>query len=179
MPDLERLASRVRVLQIIAFALLFGLSAFTGIVLFLRLGGQMNLPARETPIITFLAAGMLALNLPLSLLLPKFIAQGALKRIAAGTWTPMQGRGPTPTFRDDAERLFAVRQSALIIGLALLEGAGFLGCMAYLVEGVPYVLCVPAVALVAMLLRFPTKWGTLGWIEAKLAEIDALRSRGA
>ncbi len=179
MPDLERLASRVRVLQIIAFGLLFGLSAFTGVVLFLRLGGQMNRPMPDLPIITFLAIGMLAVNVPLSLLIPNWMTQAALEGIAAGTWTPSRGRGPAPVFRDDAERLFAVRQTTLIVTLALLEGPGFLGCIAYLVEGSPFALCVPAVAVVAMLLRFPTKWGTLGWVESKLAEIDALRSRGA
>jgi hypothetical protein len=179
MPDLERLAPRIRVLQIIAFALLFGLLVFTGIVLFLRLSGQPIRPVAETPLVTFLAIGMLVMNLPLSVLVPQLNLQAALKGIAAGTWTPSPGRGPAPEYRDDAERLLGVRQTSLIVTLALLEGPGFLGCIAYLVEGSPFALCVPAAVVVAMLLHFPTKWRTLNWIERKLAELDSLRGRGA
>lgn len=179
MPILEHLAPRVRVLQIIAFTMLLGLLSFTGVVLFLHLGGYLSIPMPDVPVVTFVAIGMLLLQMPLSMLIPNQFIRRATKEIAAGTWSPNQGRGPVQTFHDDAERLLAVRQMAIIIKLTLLVGLGVFGCIAYLIERSPFALCVSAVVLLAMLLNFPTEWRTLSWVERQLTEIDTLRSRGA
>jgi hypothetical protein len=166
----------LRTMQIIAGALVAGVCVFLGIVLYLvfvQNNGQGQAPpGGGLPLISIVAVAMMVVNVPLSVLIPRISTLAALRQIAAGTWTPPEGSArPSDT---TMRRLLAVRQTTLIIGLALLEGAAFLGCIAYLLEAQPYVLAVTGVAILLMLLQFPTESRVLAWLDRQADQLREL-----
>lgn len=71
--------------------------------------------------------------------------------------------------------LFGIYQTQMIIGLALLEGAAFFNCVAYMQEGNVWSLGVVGGLVVIMLLSFPTRARVAFWIENKLQYEDSER----
>jgi hypothetical protein len=154
----------LRAMQIVAAALVVGVIAFLAIVLYLVLAqkqGGAN-PPPNLPLISLIAAGSLVVATVVSFALPAAIVRSTLRRIAAGTWKPEPGMAAQAT---DSDKLLALYQTTLIVGLALLEGACFFSCIAYLVEGQPFVLAVVAVGVGLMLVRFPTEGRVRRWLE--------------
>ena len=88
---LERVpAGRLRVLQIVAGALIAGVLILVGVVLVLVQQGQ----ARPQPgglVITYMALALVALQVYLWAFVPGRVADRSGAAIAAGTWTPGQG----------------------------------------------------------------------------------------
>jgi hypothetical protein len=175
-PDRDLSPQRLRTMQIIAAALLMGLSTFLALVLFLVHGqdSRGSAPPPEPPLISILAAGMLAACAALSFILPAVLVRVVVRSIASGTWRPppQQSEAAFPTA---GSKLVLLRQTTLILGLALLEGAGFFGCMAHLIEGVPWVLAVPGVAIALMLWKFPTQGRVRAWLEQQAEALADLR----
>jgi hypothetical protein len=175
-PDRDLSPPRLRTMQIIAAALLMGLSSFFGIVLFLVHGqnSRGGAPPPDLPIVSIMAAAMLTACAALAFILPAVIGRAALKRIASGTWQPppRQSQADFPTA---GAKLVVVRQTTLIIGLALLEGPGFFGCMAYLIEGMPYALAIPGVTAALMLWKFPTRSRVSSWLGQQAEALADLR----
>jgi hypothetical protein len=66
----------------------------------------------------------------------------------------------------------------MMIGLALLEGAAFLGCIAYLLEARPLALGVVVVAITPMLVNFPTEARVRAWLERQADQLAELRQQG-
>jgi hypothetical protein len=177
-PDDALLRPRLLVLRIIAGALLAGVTMFLAIVLYLVLvqnQGQPLNPPPPVPILSLMAVGMLVITAPLSFVVPGFLTRSAVRRIAAGTWRPAPGAPPPAS---DAQGLISVFQSVLIVGLALLEGTAFFGCIAYLWEGNALALGVVAVALLLMLWRFPTESGVRAWLAAQAEQVAQVRRTG-
>ena len=155
---------RLRAMQIIAGALPAGVIMFLGIVLFLVFG-QANAPPQmqNLPIVSILAAGFLVIAGSMSFIVPQIITQTALQQLAA------------QSAADDVGRLLALRQTTLMIGLALLEGAAFFGLVAFLTERQPLALIVPGIALFGMLMRFPTENSVRNWMELNGRRVLELR----
>lgn len=101
---------RLVTMQIIAAALPMGVLAFFGIVTFIVYGGGNPRPAAGDglPILTITAGVLLLVTGSLSFVMPGVVTQAALKQIAAG------GE------QNDVTRLFGVKQTSMIIGMALL-----------------------------------------------------------
>jgi hypothetical protein len=97
-----------------------------------------------------------------------------VRQIVARTWTPPEGADPAQFAGDDAQ-LMAVRQTTMIVANALLEGAGMMACMAYLLEGQPFTLTIVAVLVVFMLFQFPTRERVRAWLERHLALVAESR----
>ncbi len=157
----------LRVMQIIATAILLGDLFFLGIVLFLVLvqnNGQGMTPPAGFPAVSFVAGVLLAVNAPLAFILPGIMTRSALRRILAGTWPVPQGMPPGP-YASGGAMLVAVRLTTLIMGLAMLEGAAITGSLAYLVEAHPLGLGVVCVATILMLGKFPTEQRVRAWLE--------------
>jgi hypothetical protein len=180
-PDRDLTPGRLRVMQILAAALILGVVIFLGIVLFLvqvQNGGRGLAPPQDVPIISLVLVVFFVVQAPLSFLLPAFIVRSQLRQIAVGSWA-LQGRVPNPAlFATDGGKLLAGFQSSLIIGLALLEGAAFFGCVAYLLEAQSFALAIVVVAILLMLVRFPTAGGVRSWLERQGAALSALRAQG-
>lgn len=167
-------------MQIIAAALLLGVVMFLAIVLiivFSRPNGAGIAPAGDVPIVSVLAVSFLAIQAPLAFIIPGFQTRTALRRIASGTWQLPPGANAA-SFATDASKLLAVRQTSMIIGLALLEGTAFLGCIAYLVEKQPFALVVVLVAVTLMLVNFPTEGRVRAWLERQADQLAELHRQG-
>lgn len=166
----------VRVMQIITFALVMGVLITLSVFVYLvqvQNQGRGQLQAVQFPLVSLIAGVLLVVNTGLSLFLPNVLIQSGLRRIAAGTWQPTPG-SPAPA--TDAGKLLQVRQTAHIVGLALLEAANFLGCIAYFLEAQPWVLGVITVGVLLMVARFPTEGRLRLWLEDQKDALARLRS---
>jgi hypothetical protein len=162
-------------MQIIAGSLLTGLLFAVGLMVFLVYGqnnGQGRAPPADLPLISLLAIGMAVITFPLGLIFPGITSRSALRLIAAGTWAPPQNVDPA-SFSSDAAKLMTVRLTSMIIGLALLEGTAFFGAIAFLLEAQPFVLAVPGVAIVLMVVQFPTEERLRAWVSEQLEHLEA------
>src|SRR5438270_12638706 len=117
-PDDVRLYPRLRVMQIIAGALLLGVVLFLAIVLVIVSGrpqGPAAAPAGGLPLVSVVAVVLLAVEAPLAFLVPGLQTRNALRQIASGTWRLPPGASAAELSTDTA-KLLAVRQTTMLIG---------------------------------------------------------------
>jgi hypothetical protein len=157
----ESLLPRLRTAQILATALILGLVAFVVIILFLRTANPK--PPPPLPIITYVAVFFVAICLMASVFVPNLILANFRKQIARGKQPSTSAAWPPPP--EDAALWLNLYQTALIIGLALLEGSAYFQLIAYQLESQPISLGVAGGLLLCMMLRFPTRAGVWRWIE--------------
>ena len=172
-----------RTTQIIMGSLIAGATSFLLIVVFLvhfvgfgapagaagapgqAAGANPAATAQSIPILTYLAAGMGAILLPLSFILPGYIASQNLRSGATGpsdgSSSPKNPAAPS----GQAVTPAGAFQTSAIIGGALIEGPAFLAGIAYLIEQNPIALGVMLVLLAAMFVCFPTRGRVERWIE--------------
>jgi hypothetical protein len=163
-------------MQIVAGALLIGVGTFVAVVLYLVLvqnGGRGNLPPNNLPVVTFIAAAMIATLGPMSFFVPGIITQSVLPKIATGRWTPAGGN--PAAFATDGDKLMLLYQTTMIVGYAMVEGSAFTGCIAYLLDGNWLALGVVAVAVALMLARFPTEGRVGSWVERQTEALARMR----
>ncbi len=171
------LPARLRASQIITAAMILGVVIFLGVALFIvqvQRGGQPLQGGGNLPVVSLIAAWFLVQDALLAGLIPGMMKRNALRRIAAGTWQVPPG-GQASDYADDVGKLMAVRQTTLIITLALFEGAAMLGIMAYMLEGELLTLGVPLVALGVMLANFPTQDRLRLWLQEQEDRVADLR----
>jgi len=178
-----------RTTQTIVGALIAGITMFLLIVAFLVHGagfgaaaaprgqaGAANPPgtadpargqqaAESIPLLTYIAAGMGAILLPMSFILPGVIATQTLRSGAA----PRAGDGSSPPKTSAPASVVpaspaAAFQTSTIIGAAMDEGAAFFAGIVYLIEQNPIALVVALVLLAALVVRFPTRNRVERWI---------------
>ncbi len=174
--DEQVLIKSLRMMQIIAAALVIGLvnTCLIAILFISPKPVPPNPQADAVPVLTAIAVAAFVALVPLSFLLPRLIAKKYVGRIVTGNWQPAQNADPvwsTTIFG----QLLSTRQAASIVGLALLEGVGFLACVACMIEHRMIVMAVAAAIVVLMLLRFPTANKLRSWIAQQADEIDLLR----
>jgi hypothetical protein len=166
-------------MQIVAGAILLGIATFFAIILFIVPGqrnGQGVAAPLGPPLMSILLVALLSVNVPLAFLIPGMQIRAALKRIATGTWRPPTPANPS-AYSTDAAKLLAVRQTAMIINLAFLEGTAFFGCIAYLLEGQTFVLAVVVLVMALMVLIFPTQSRIRVWLEQQTDRLAELRQQ--
>jgi len=117
--------------------------------------------AQPIPILTYLSAVVGLMLLPLSFILPGFVATQSLR--SAVVRKPDGTLGPNPAFAGKLSPATSFQNSA-ILGGALNEGPAFLAAIAYLIEQNPIALVVVGVLLAALLLRFPTRDRVERWV---------------
>jgi hypothetical protein len=172
----EHVRSLALPMQIIVFALTAGLVIFIAIVATLRVGGQPpGQPPRE-PFISYLAIAAAVIALFAWAVVPRMLAGKMRQSIVDGQ--PLQYHG-LPNATDDMRQinpLIAMYQTSLIVGCAILEGAGFFNAVAYMLEHQQMNLLAAAVLALMILTQFPTASRLLSWIEDESATIERLRS---
>jgi len=126
-----------------------------------------NLPARarSIPFMTYVTAGMGAIVLAMSFILPDVVGAHVLR---SGGASPRDGsssptKSPTAS-SDQAVNPAAAFQLSCIVGGALNNGGVFLTAVPYLIEQNPIALVVALVFLAALVLRFPTRGRAERWI---------------
>jgi len=170
-PESSFPVERLRAMQIIAAALIVGVLMFGGLAMYMVFAErQGQLPEGQLPVISLLALAMLVVNTPLAFFLPGVVARNGLRQMAA---TPRAAADA----QDDTIRLLTLRQTVMIIGLALLEGAAFLGLVAFLVEGQTFALAVAGVVVILMLIQFPTEARVRSWIDFQAQRLRELREQ--
>jgi hypothetical protein len=172
----DQLTRRVRTTQLVCATLLCSVLVVCGIcVVIVENNGPLALAA--APAISTVALVLLAFTFPLGLIVPNVMLRAAVQRIAAGTWTGPKGVDPRAYASDDA-RLLASRQRALVVSMALMEGSGTMGAMAYMLEGEWLALAAVGVSVVLMLWQFPTRASIRDWLERHLGLVTELRQLG-
>lgn len=173
-------ALRIRTMQILAGAILFGLVIFSAIavVIVAQNGGPMGegRDPEALPIVTIVAAAMFATCFIAGLVIVGPLLRSAVQRIAAT-------RADADTTDDssvggDAAQLLAARQTALIVSCALFEAPGFAAAIAYLIEAQPFALLIMLGVVVGLVLQFPTHERVRSWLEHHLALVAELRQLG-
>src|SRR5438552_3527329 len=110
-PDETLPPQRLRVIQIIAMALILGVSSFLAIVLYLvsqNRGQGMAGPA-AVPLMSLLAGLLLIIAAALASILAAAQTRSMLRQIASGSWRPPPRTTPN-AYDSDAAKLLAVRQ---------------------------------------------------------------------
>jgi hypothetical protein len=169
------------VMQILAGALLSGVAIFLAIVLIIvhgRNNGAGLAPPGDLPIISIVAVLFFVLQGPLAFIVPGIMTGNGLRKIASGKWQSPTESNPSG-FATDSSKLLALRQSTLIVRLALLESAAFFGCVAFLLEGQLFVLSAVFVALFLMLASFPTYYRIRYWLQLQTDQLTQLRQQAA
>ena len=181
--DAQRLGSQLRIMRIIMGAMMMGIVSFLGIAVFLV---QQRAPnPNQQVLLSYMAAAYFAIIFVLWWVFPDMVVKNHVQKIAAGTWTPGKDPGTGKEFAataypTDASKLLAVNQTHTLIAAALLEGAAFFGCLAYLIEGQVFTLAVPGVVFALMVLTFPTRDRVSQWVEVQQTRVTDRRSeRGA
>jgi hypothetical protein len=168
---------KVRAMQIIAFGLICGLGSFLLIVIWL-VNGPAHTHAHavgQLPILSFVAMAVFATNFVLFSILPGLITRQGVQNVIAGKWQQQSRNFPRPP-TTIAEYLQALQQTTMIVGLALLEGAGFMAGIAYMLEGRLFALSIAIVILLIMLIRFPTLQRARDWMARCAEQIEQFRS---
>jgi hypothetical protein len=164
---------RVRTAQIIAGALIMGLVSFGAIAVAIQIM-QKPLPGQaqftRMPIISYVAFYLFVIQVPLSFFIPQIVTRTTVAKLVK-TGDKVQA-SPSSNLSD---LLWAIFQSSLIIGLAMLDGAGFFAGIAYLLEGLPGVLVILAAVVLMMLLRFPTSNRVQAWMVQQADLMEQLR----
>jgi len=158
---------RLLTMQIIAAALMIGVISFLGVVLFLvyaQQGGQGQM-AGDLPIVSLVAIAMFVINTPLALFLPNQIAKSALKQMSTSGGKEA-----------DIADLLNVRQTTMIIGLALLEGTAFCACIGFLLDADTGSLVVVGLCLLLMLALFPTRNRVRNWLDKQMMALQDIRN---
>jgi len=155
----------VRIMQIIAAALMMGVLALLFVVLLVTrgdIGGMQN-----ADLITMIAGGSGFLMIVNHLVIPGIITRAQLKQAAASGILQKEEQAKI-------EHFCAIYQTQMIIGLALLEGAAFFNLIALMVEKSVASLGVVILLLSLMLLKFPTRDKVSFWVQDKLREMQLM-----
>ena len=178
--DDDLIRQRTRTMQIISGALLFGLLVFLGVVFFLVEGGEQPAAkekASSPPILSIVSIAWLVVSGTLAFLVPGIITRTFLRQLAAGrTGDSFLAKG-NPHFQNasETEKLLMIRQTTLIVSQAMLEGAGFLAAIAYLVERNQIGLFVGCAAAVLMIVKFPTAGRVRDWVHFQQTALQEMR----
>jgi hypothetical protein len=176
MNDPERnFTVRLRVMQIIAGALLFGLLTMTiiAIVLVAQNGGPLGDHKPDMPpLVTIVIAVMFV-----ACLIARFVIVGPIVRSTVQRLAATQHSGDAAG--SDETALLVTRHVTLIMSCALLEGAGLAAAIAYMIEGQEFALVLVLGAVIGLVALFPTRAGVRSWLDRHLSLVAELRQLGA
>jgi hypothetical protein len=173
----DQFSRRVWTMQIIAATLIGGVVILAAVALYLvdTNGPMAPAPAPDTwPVLSVVALVMLVTCVPLSIFIPNMVLRGMVQRIAAARPTATGEGEPDPPARDEVT-LLGVRQMTMIISFALLEGAGTMAGIAYMLEAQSFALTTVVVTVLFMLFQFPTQGRIREWLERHVVLVHELR----
>jgi hypothetical protein len=115
---------------------------------------------------------------------PKFIERRLQRQVAAGRWPVVQTTDPRLLPPQDAHNVSAeeatfrwgsMYTTPLIVRCALLEGAAFLLCIAYLIDGSVISLVAAGALLAILVYQWPGRDRIDRWVERRRDAVEALR----
>jgi len=78
----------------------------------------------------------------------------------------------------DIADLLNVRQTTMLISLALLEGTAFCACIGFLLDADTGSLVVVGLCLLLMLALFPTRNRVRNWLDKQMMALQDIRNTG-
>jgi len=172
----DPLDRQAMVSQIIAFALVAGVTTFLGITLVIRSTGGKGLLAPDpwniappSAIISLLSVVLAVIVTALSFVVPNTIAANMRRQFAKGKFPTI---GPdSPPIKDAMSAFRMIHQLRMIVGLAMLEGAAFLCVIAFMLEGRLPPLIAAGTLILLMVSRFPTRERIDRFVEDQQAKL--------
>lgn len=165
--DLQSLGPKfdqqLRVMQIIAVALMMGVLMFFGVVL---VSTQGDIFGQGNPgIMTMIAAGFAGLMIINHLVIPALITKTQLNKL--------KSEAPGPKDSDSTnDSLLAIYRIQLIVTLALLEGAAFFNLISVMIEH-HVISLIAAIALLGLMaVRFPSRTKVSWWVQDRLRDLQ-------
>lgn len=171
-----RLDQRLLVMRLILGALAVGITGFLIVVVFIRASGGAKPPA-NFPLITYIGLGWALLLLPVQALFPRLIVDRAARGRALAQGTPLGPNAASPPLSERGA-WYAVYQTRLIIGAAILEGGAFFLLIAYFLEGALPGLAGALVLLAVLITKFPSRTRVDSWIDQQQELIQQQRMSG-
>ena len=159
----------VRVMQIICGALIMGVVGFTAIAIFIKVGQQNAVPAADNIVIAYLGAGFAALCIAVRFIVPS-------QTVNTGVQQLLKTRRADDLTRRDFYQLYQIQ---MIVGCAVLEGAGFFNGISYLIAGQSWSLAIIAGLVGLMGSSFPTVNKVNNWADDRLRQIQLDPPRSA
>lgn len=158
----------LRIMQIIAGALIAGVLSFAGIATFIvfgqapvaQPGGQPPVAVGGSEIVMYMAMAFAAVAVVMSFVVPNLISAAGVKGIAK-----MAQDGTSTGSKELFGRLLGVAQTRMIIAMALVEGAAFFNLIAFIITKSLIPPAVVGALLLVMAIHFPTKFKLARWLE--------------
>ena len=151
----------VRPLQIIVSGMAAGCATFLVIAIVLVWQDVISELGQDTPLLTYIFIPMAVAAVAVRLLAGSAIAARARRGIIRGTWQmPKTGPllavfGQSVEQMGNAGKLLGVFYTRTIVGAAILEGAAFLGAIAYLLERSPLSLAAAILLILGIAVHMP------------------------
>ncbi len=159
----------LRIMQIIACALIAGVLSFAGVASFIVFGqAPAAQPGVQPPaaaqngseIIMYLAMAFAAGAVVMSFVMSKLVSAAGVKGVAK-----MARDGTSTGSKELFGRLLGVAQTKMIIAMALVEGAAFFNLIAFIITKSLIAPAVVGALLCVMAIHFPTKFKLARWLE--------------
>lgn len=154
----------LRIMQIIAGALIVGVLSFAGVASFVVFRMPQAAPpaARQnaTDVLMYLGLAGAVLMVVASFSIPNLLANAMVKGIAK-----MAQSSTASGSKELFGRLLMAAQTRMIVALALIEGAAFFNLVAFIVTRSLIPPAVVAGLLAVMAIHFPTKIKLARWLE--------------
>ena len=163
--DFAGAAASVRGMQIIAAAMMVGVTTFLFVVLSVTQGNGLGL--NITHVLTQIGVGLGAFMILIHFIVPGIVSSLQLRKATASGLLQQDDESQN-------QQVTGVYRIQLIIALAMLEGAAFLNLVALMAEKNGINLGMVVLLLGLMLVRFPTQHKVSAWVTYKLREIKEL-----
>lgn len=156
----------VMTLQIIVFSMASGLVFFAVVATVVSsTGDEQPDPDAAHPFLSYGAYLLLAAAIGGALVVPRLIVSGQVRQLAKHEKSKDELQGA----------LLSLYLTKTIIGVGILEGAGFFALICYMLEETFIPVPAAALAMLGILLHFPTASGIETWIERRVRAIDEQR----
>jgi len=175
-PERDHVRSVARTVQIIVGAMGVGVATFFGIAILLVQQNAQFARAGSRGL-TYASIAVALLAAVAYVVVPRLIAERMRQAIIDGRsddWGIVKNM-PSADKLGDLVPIMVVYQTRMIVGIALLEGAAFLACIAYLFEHQRITIIIAAALLVGILSQLPTFARVESWAEDELVETGQLR----
>lgn len=148
----------IRVMQIIAGALMFGVVVFGAVAVVLSLGKQPD--PQRTPMVAYIGAGFTVIALMPFAVVPGLIEKTGIAKLDRNNLSAVD------------QQLCAVYQTKMIAGMAILEGAAFFNIVAYMSQLQIWSLAIAGGLVAVMAAMFPTRTRIEQWLETQKQNLE-------
>lgn len=173
-PEAEKeVKGLLRTSQVIVFALVSGVMAFAGYVVFIHDPGESEPQAQGGSELGLLMLGFAAITVVLRIVIPQVLVGSHRRKILGGE---IPAAPNSPQLRTEEGWLMQGYQATTLVAGALLEVPAFANLFAYMQDQQLYSLIVAGLLLLGMIALFPSRARVDRWLENQLRLLEEERS---